>query len=54
MAAASNTPFSRPVDIGVTPDADLGGIMWSNKHGFFFAPQDEFLPIKPPTGFKRD
>lgn len=46
---ASNTPVSRPIDTGVKADKDFGGIMWSNKSGFIFAPEDEMLPFRLPT-----
>lgn len=47
---ASNCPVSRPVKLtGVTPDADFGGLMWNNEHGFIYYPDQDFMPIRPPS-----
>lgn len=47
-AYASNSPISRPINTGDKVDADFGGILWSKKFGFIFAPQDEMLPLRLP------
>ena len=46
----ANCPISRPKRVpGVTPDRDLNGIMWSNKHGLIFYPETTFDPIQTPA-----
>lgn len=46
----SNSPVSRPIGYREwKADADFNGIMWSNKHGFMFEPEDEVEPLRPPT-----
>lgn len=48
-----NGPVSRPIKaVGIKPDVDFGGLMWSHQHGLVFDPQEDFMPIKlpPPRG----
>lgn len=45
----SNCPVSRPANTGHKADFDIGGMMWSDDHGMFYAITDEMLPIRPPT-----
>ena len=48
---ASNVPVSRPNSLpDVTPDVDMNGFSWSNKHGLFFhVSQAPYAPITPPA-----
>lgn len=45
----SNCPISRPINVGLRVDWDMNGLLWNHDYGFFFAPVDEMLPIRPPT-----
>jgi hypothetical protein len=47
----SNGRISRPTYVqGVTPDADLNGISWSNKVGLFYNIDPMiYTPITPPV-----
>lgn len=50
---ASNCPVSRPLGYkDWVADADFNGILWSDKHGFMFEPEDEAEPITLPP-FRR-
>jgi hypothetical protein len=50
MAYVSNARISEPVpQPKIKVDADLNGLSWSNKIGFFFSrPQSSNTQIKPP------
>lgn len=45
----SNCPISRPINVGLRVDWDMNGLLWNHEYGFFFAPVDEMLPIRPPA-----
>lgn len=45
---ASNVPISRPIDPGWKSAWDMNGIQWSHEFGMFYAPTDEFIPLRKP------
>lgn len=46
---ASNCPISRPLGYrDQKSDADFNGILWSDKWGFIFEPEEEAEPLRPP------
>jgi hypothetical protein len=51
---ASNTPISRPINVGWEVSWDCAGLLWNNDWGMFFQPVDDMVPIAlpqtPPRG----
>lgn len=45
---ASNVPISRPVNPGWKSDWDMNGMQWSHDFGMFYAPEDDFIPLRKP------
>lgn len=48
MHYASNTPISRPINLGLRDDADFGGIQWNAQNGFFIKTNSESPPFQEP------
>lgn len=48
MHYASNTPISRPINLGLESEVDFGGIQWSGSQGFFFKTNTELPPFQEP------
>lgn len=46
---ASNVPVSRPVHPGWSSDWDLGDLQFSHEHGVFYAPEDDYIPLRKPS-----
>ncbi|QIG58335.1 hypothetical protein SEA_SKOG_183 [Gordonia phage Skog] len=51
---AANCPISWPVNVGQTPEANLGGISWNADFGFFYEPQDDPEMFELPTFAQRE
>lgn len=48
----SDTPISRPLNVGIEPDVDLNGMSFSYTIGLFFHKVPDQIPIKLPPPFQ--